>query len=481
MFQFKLPDLGEGIVEAEIIRWHVREGDVVGENQVLVELLTDKASIEIPSPAAGRIHALGKEEGEIVRVGAVLVEIDDDVGSAAGAAGPREDSAGPPSRADSKPPVTIPGEVARDTGASLQRQGTVRATAGARAATTPPPASTAATDSEEHARRAGPPRMPPRPGGGTASPPARPAERARAVPAVREFARSMGVDLAAVRGTGPGGRIMRRDVEAYLAERGRPLEPAESLFSAPLEAPEESPVTEDPEDWRREPLRGIRRATARKMRESKSKAAHYTYVEEVDMTEVETRRKALAESLDEEELSPLAFIADAVVRVLPGYPLLNASLDERRQEVILKGRIHLGVATATDAGLVVPVIRDAHLLDLRQRAEAIRSLAIAARDGTLRPEQLRGSTFTISSLGRLGGLLATPIINYPETAILGVHAIRVLPRYVGEEIRPRHLVNLSLSLDHRVVDGIDCAKMMQDVKEVLESAAFPCLDREELP
>jgi pyruvate dehydrogenase E2 component (dihydrolipoamide acetyltransferase) len=464
MFRFLLPDIGEGVVEAEVIEWRVREGERVEADQVLVELMTDKANIEIPSPVAGVVHRLGFAKGDIVPVGAVLIEIDDGAGAKASAPPPQLHAApsapvaakpappaqAPPAREASPPPVAPPRP---------------------RAVTTPP------RDSEPAA--AHPPALPPRPGlAHHRATHAAGAEAVRAVPAVRELAKRLGVDLARVAGTGPGGRVMRRDIE--LAASAPPSAPAPQqvapggLAGAALASGEESPQhgaaarAPDPPDWRRVPLRGLRRAIARHMREAKHHAAHFTYVEELDLTALFERGEALGQ-----KLSPLAFIARAVVRSLPAHPSLNASLDEARDELVFKEKLHLGIAVAAPDGLVVPVIRDAAALTTRDLAAATDALARRAREGKLTPDELRGGTFTITSLGKLGGIVSTPIVNYPEVAILGVNAIRKLPRFVGDQVVARRLMNLSISVDHRVADGAHAAQFVADVKTILEAADFP--------
>jgi len=439
MYRFELPDIGEGVVEAEVVAWKVREGDRVHEDQILVELLTDKAEIEIPSPRAGRVHRLHYQPGDVVPVGAVLLEIDD----GAGAAAP------PPGRAP-EPAAPGPEPVA------------ARETAG--------PA----------ARAAGhPPRMPerPRPQPELRATPRAPAprEEAQAVPAVRELAKRLGVDLGLVRGTGPRGRIMRRDVEAFPAAGsgaaadapGQAAGPAGARAPRTERAPE--PPSDEP-DWERQPLRGLRRAIARRMLQARRTAAHFTYVEEVDASGLLARSRAAG--LD---LSPLAFIAHAVVRALSRseHRVLNSSIDDAREEIVWKPTVHLGIATATEEGLLVPVIRDAARLSVRELAEAIALRARRAREGDLEPGELRGSTFTITSLGRLGGILSTPILNLPEVAILGVGRIRAVPALEAGELRERQVLNLSLSVDHRIADGLAAARFALDVKEILERADFP--------
>lgn len=429
MYQFKLADLGEGIAEVEVVEWLVREGDVVREDQPIVEVQTDKALLEITSPKAGRVHKLCWKSGDIIPVGQILLEIetDDAVAPALPAANAR---AGP---AVAIPPVREP---------------------------SPSPSPTRGDGKR-------PPSLPPRPQARPA--PASP-ERPKpvdAVPAVRELAKQLGIDIEQVPGTGPDGRVMRRDVEAFAeaTKKGGPVR------TAARPAPEE-PARRDEPDWTRQPLRGVRRLTAERMARSKAVIPHYTYVDEVDVTVLEDRRQALTGTFGQ-EISPLAFIAHAAVRVLPRFPQMNACLDEETGEMILKGRIHLGIAVATDDGLMVPVIRDAAGRDVLELTTMIRDLSDRARAKRLDPTELRGATFTITSLGKLGGLMATPIINYPASAILGVHAIRTLPRYVAGTLEPRKIVNLSVSLDHRIVDGSEGARFMQEVKGILEEAAFP--------
>jgi len=444
MFQFKLPDLGEGIAEAEVVQWLVREGDAVREDQPIAEVTTDKALLEISSPRAGRVHRLCGKEGDVIPVGQVLIEIDDGVA-------PGES----PTGSDAGPVETVPDERAE----GQKAEGAP--VAPAQMASAPSPSLSTPPSAPDRRRF---PRLPPRPQAHPTAAPLPSRRSADAVPAVRELAKQLGLDLSQVPGTGPEGRVMRRDVEAFYEQMQKGLPPA-----APA-SPEAQASPDDP-DWTRRPLRGIRRQIAERMVRAKALIPHYTYVEEIDVTALENRRRALAEG--QERISPLAFIAHATVRVLPRYPQMNACLDEQTGEVIYKGKVHLGIAVATEEGLLVPVIRDAAGRDVAELAAMIRDLADRAHSRKLDPSELRGSTFTITSLGRLGGILATPIINYPASAILGVHAIRALPRYVDGQVARREIVNLSISLDHRVVDGFEGARFIQDVKEILEQADFP--------
>jgi pyruvate dehydrogenase E2 component (dihydrolipoamide acetyltransferase) len=422
MYEFKVPDIGEGVVEAEVLEWRVAEGDFVQEEQVLVDLLTDKAEIEIPSPCAGRVHRLHAEVGDIVPVGAVLIEIDD---------GSEAASESPAVPAPSKAPLPAPAEGAVGPEPSGQ-----------------------------------PPAMPERPRSKQQASERRPGAIVHAVPAVRELARRLDVNLAEVRGTGPGGRIMRRDVEQFHSGRIAPGPEGEGVDA----------VFEDEPDWERRPLRGLRRAIARRMIQARRSAAHFTYVEEVDMTHLLECTSAAGLTI-----SPLAFISHAAIRALASYELLNASIDDSKEEIIVKRKVHLGIATATDQGLLVAVIREAARLSPSELAASIEELATRARRGRLTPAELRGSTFTITSLGKLGGIMSTPILNYPEVAILGVNAIREVPAFVDGELRPRRLMNLSISVDHRVADGIVAAQFVSDVREILERADFSGLSDEGKP
>ncbi len=402
-FEFKLPDIGEGVVEGEIISWLVKEGDVVREDQPLLEIMTDKATVEIPSPRAGVIVRRIGNEGDVVKVGATLVVIGDKDGA----------SAAPHSK---------------DTPAAQPKAELRTQPAGKPETASAPAASTAASgDGSSHKL---------------------------ATPATRRLAREMGVDLATVTGTGPEGRITREDLEAALGRSPK--------ISAPPAADE------------RIPLKGLRKRIAEKMVRSKQTAPHYTYVEEVDVTSlVQLRNEAEARAEEKRvKIKYLPFIIKAVVAGLKKYPLMNALLDEQRQEIVLRRQYHIGVAVATDQGLVVPVIKDADSKSIWDIAAEIQRLAEDARRGKSKLEDLQGSTFTITSLGPLGGILATPIINYPEVAILGVHKIRVLPQYIGEVLQPRHMMYISLSLDHRVVDGVIGAQFAAEVKRLLESPAL---------
>jgi len=401
-FEFRLPDIGEGMVEAEIVRWFVQEGDSIQEDQPMVELMTDKANVVIPSPRKGVVLKRFGREGEVVKVGSVLVVIGE------------------------------PGEVP------------VAAETGVEAAV---PASATREVSA------------PTPGVGPVVPPG----RVLATPATRRLARELGVDLRQVPPTGPHGRVTKEDVLRFAEAQRAPAAPAPP---PPVEAPV---VPVGPEE--RIPLRGLRRVIARRMVQSKRTAPHFTYVEEVDMTELVRWREQMKPIAEAQgvRLTYLPFIIKAVVIGLKRFPVINASLDEEKEEIVLKKYYHIGIAVQTDQGLTVPVIHDADKRSLLDLAREVERLSKAAREGRLALHEVRGSTFTITSLGKLGGLLATPIINYPEVAILGVHKIEPRPVVRNGEIVVRSMMNVSLSFDHRVVDGAVGAEFTQVVREHLEN------------
>lgn len=379
-FEVRLPDIGEGVAEGEIVRWLVKAGDAVREDQPLVEVMTDKASVEIPSPRTGTIASLHAEEGETVPVGTVIVTI------------------------------AVVGESAA----------TPAATSAAHAP------SHAATHAATHASAA--------PVAAAAM-----AGRVEATPAVRALARESGVALERVQGTGPGGRITAEDVRAAAAG---------AAAATPSAAANSGPET-------RVPLRGMRRRIAEHMRRSLSTAAQFTFVAECDFTGLVEHRRSMSARAEAAglKLTYLAYVFRALPGVLREFPLLNASLDDAASEVVLKGAYHLGLATNTDDGLTVPIIHDADKLGLFALAREIARLADGARTHKLELRELQGGTFTVTSTGTRGGLLATPILHHPQVAILGVHAITQKPAVVHGQIVARDMGNLSLSLDHRVVDG----------------------------
>ncbi len=421
-FEFRLPDIGEGIHEGEIVKWLVKEGDIVREDQPMVEVMTDKATVEIPAPRAGKILKLNAKEGETVKVGSVLVIIEE-----LGEAKPE-----PKREMVEAPPQREPEPVA----------------AAATAVAAPPPP----------------------------SPPAAPAQRVLATPATRKLARELGVDIAQIQGTGPGGRVTDEDVRRFAAAR---TAPQPSQPPPPSPAPTPSPaapsfvpgavITDRREE--RIPLRGIRKRIAEHMHQSKTTAAHFTYVDEVDMTEliqVREQMKPLAEQKGV-KLTYLPFIVKASVAALKEMPILNASIDEAKGEIVIKKYYNIGIATATEEGLIVPVIKDADRKSLLEIAMEIERLAKAAREGKIALSDLQGGTFTITSLGALGGLFATPIINYPEVAILGIHEIKKRPVVRDDQIVIRDIMYVSLSFDHRLIDGDVGARFCKKIISYLEN------------
>jgi len=409
-FEFRLPDIGEGMVEAEVVKWYVQEGDTIEEDQPMVELMTDKANVVIPSPRRGVVLKRFGREGEVVKVGSVLVVIGE------------------------------PGE-ALETAAAR-----VEATVSAPAAQVAPA---------------------PAPGGETLPPPG----RVLATPATRRLARELGVDLRQVPPTGPHGRVTKEDVIRFVEAQRAPTAPPTPAPTVPAEAPAVPEVGPPTGLEERIPLRGLRRVIARRMVQSKHTAAHFTYVEEVDMTELVRLREQMKPVAEAQgvRLTYLPFIIKAVIIGLKRFPIINASLDDEKEEIVLKKYYHIGIAVQTDQGLTVPVIHDADKRSLLDLAREVERLATAAREGRLALHEVRGSTFTITSLGKLGGLLATPIINYPEVAILGVHKIEPRPVVRDGEVVIRHMMNVSLSFDHRVVDGAVGAEFTQVVREHLEN------------
>jgi 2-oxoisovalerate dehydrogenase E2 component (dihydrolipoyl transacylase) len=391
----RMPDLGEGIAEVELVEWRVKPGDAVAEDQTLCDVMTDKAAVEIPSSVAGRVVELGGEVGQMMAVGSVLIRIDD-----------QNEVQAPAPRAPAAPAV----------------------------ATTPLPIAAPAAP------------VPPRP--------APPHTRALAAPAVRQRAQALGIDLAGVRGSGPDSRVVHADLDAL--QRG-PVAPA----TAPSEGTREVKLI------------GLRRAIAQKMQESKRHIPHYTYVEEVDMTETVALRDQLnrQHGAARGELSPLAFVVRAVIRAVVAFPQVNARFDDDAGVLTLYDAVHLGVATQTDGGLMVPVLRQAQTLDLWACSAAITRLAAAARAGKATREELTGSTITVTSLGKLGGIVSTPVINRPEVAIVGVNRIVARPVVHEGAVQVRQMMNLSSSYDHRVVDGAVAAAYIQQVRALLEHPA----------
>jgi pyruvate dehydrogenase E2 component (dihydrolipoamide acetyltransferase) len=436
-FEFKLPDIGEGVTEGEIVSWLVAVGDVVAEDQEMVEVMTDKATVTIGAPKAGRIAEVKAAVGDVVAVGSTVVVLELDVAAAA---------------------------------------------AGGAAAKSTEPAKSAASAVEAVASAVGDLKedLPGTPGRAAAQPESAPvggSGPALAAPATRKLARELGVDLGAVAGSGSAGRITREDVEAH-ARRGAAVAPpsvpaALSALPTPASpAPAPMPVSPPvaaPAD-RRIPIRGMRKRIAENMARSKRTAAHFAYADEVScdaLIALRERTRAHAEAQGV-KLTYLPFIVKATVAALRKHPALNSWVDDANGEIIEKANCDIGIATATEAGLVVPVLRNADRLSILQIAREIGRMAAEAKDGKVSPKDLGGSTFTVTSLGRLGGLFSTPVVNYPEVGIMGVHEMKRRPIVVGDEIRIGHVMLLALSFDHRIIDGHVGAAFAQEVKALLE-------------
>jgi len=412
-YVFKLPDLGEGTVEAEIVGWRVKPGDVVAEDDVVVEVMTEKAAVEVPAPVSGRVVSTTGAPGDMVPVGAELIVLETEVASAGAAAAVA--SAGT---------VVAPARVGGGAG-----------NGGA--------APNAATTAVRTARVA-------------------------TSPAIRRRAHEAGIDLRQVAGTGPNGRIVPKDLESYVARRVQPT----PLRSAPKAVPAARPAAPAAPTEEIKVI-GLRRLIAQRMSEAKRTIPHFAYVEELDITELESLRRHLNGRLPagSPPLTYLPFLALGLIRVLREFPQCNAHYDAERGVIVRYSAVHLGIATQTPEGLKVPVVHDAQALSLWELAAAMRRVSEAARTNKAKREELTGSTITITSLGKLGGIASTPIINAPEVAIIGVNRAIERPLVIEAAIAIRLTMNLSSSFDHRFVDGYDAASMIQALKECLEHPA----------
>jgi 2-oxoisovalerate dehydrogenase E2 component (dihydrolipoyl transacylase) len=404
----KIPDIGEGIAEVELVAWHVKPGDNVVEDQGLADVMTDKATVEIPSPVAGKVVALGGEIGSLRAVGSELIRIEVE-GSAAAE--------------ESIPPAVAPSP-------SGGGQGWAHA-----AKVSPSQPST---------------------------------ERGRsgipiASPSVRRHAWELGIDLKSVRPTGTAGRIRHADLEAFAASGAASMRPAAALAA----------LGQHREDQENIPVIGLRRKIAQRMQEAKRHIPHFAYVEEVDVTELEALRARLngKQNAGRPRLTLLPFLMRAVASAVRDFPQLNAHFDDTAGVLTRYGAVHIGIATQTSSGLMVPVVRQAQALDLWASASEVARVAEAARKGRATRDELTGSTITISSLGALGGIVSTPIINAPEVAIIGVNRIALRPMMLGGAVVPRQMMNLSSSFDHRVVDGQLAAEFVQALRGLLECPA----------
>jgi 2-oxoisovalerate dehydrogenase E2 component (dihydrolipoyl transacylase) len=437
----RMPDIGEGIAEVEIVEWHVKVGDSVAEDQTLCDVMTDKAAVEVPSPVAGRVIELGGEVGQVMAVGSVLIRIDSSGTGAEGMSDAAPASAAAPApaaAAASKPLPTPAASPPPSPDVPTPPKPTAKATPATADRATPPPAA--------HPPSAAPP-IPP---------------RALAAPAVRERARALGLDLSHLKGSGPDGRVMHADLDAAAA---RSTEDTRSTTQTPASASHDG--------TREVKLVGLRRAIAQKMLQSKRSIPHFTYVEEVDVTEMVALREELnlQYAVSRGELSPLALAIRAIVRAVVDFPQINGRFDDEAGVLTLYKAVHLGVATQTDGGLMVPVVRQAQALDLWDCSEAIAQLAAKARAGKATRDELSGSTLTVTSLGKLGGIVTTPVINHPEVAIVGINRIVARPMVRDGTVQVRQMMNLSSSFDHRVVDGAVAAGYIQRVRQLLETPA----------
>jgi 2-oxoisovalerate dehydrogenase E2 component (dihydrolipoyl transacylase) len=400
-FTFKLPDLGEGTVEAEIAEWMVKVGDDVAEEDPICAMLTDKAAVELTAPVSGKVMSVAGDEGDMVNVGSPLI-----VFATSGAVAAETEN-GPPATPSEQSPA-------------------------APEAQTPAAAVTSG--------------------------------KVTTSPSIRAHAREAGVDLAQVPGSGPRGRILKKDLDTFLAAGGPEPGPV-AATRAPLQS--RTGTTEIK-------VIGLRRKIAERLAQSASEIPHFTYVEEVDVTALESLREHLNSKKlpGESKLTPLAFLGIALVRVLQDFPQCNAHYDTDRNVIVRHAAVHLGIATQTDDGLKVPVARHSEARSLEDLAAEIRRISAAARDNTATRDELTGSTITITSLGKMGGIVSTPIINQPEVGIIGVNKAVDRPLVHNGQVVVRRIMNLSSSFDHRFVDGYDAAAMIQALKELLEQPAL---------
>lgn len=419
IYEFKFADIGEGVHEGEIIQWHVKPGDMVKEEQVLLEVHTEKVNTEITSPVAGKVVELLKNEGDIIKVGETLVKIE---------LAEKDESVSKVKEGRK--------EEAKEKDDSLFTP-SIKITK---------PKSQTVTSTEKRTK-------------------------VLAAPAVRRKARELGIDLSLVPGTGPAGRITNTDLEQYIAGKTKAKERA-VVITEGVEKREE-----------RMPLRGTRRTIAHAMRQSKDRAAHYTYFEEVDMTELDKLRN-MAKKLGEKKgvkVTYLALILKALIPVLKEFPLMNSSLDDEKEEIVIKHYYNIGVAVDTEEGLVVPVVKNVDKKSVWEIAQEISELATKAREGKLTLEDVTGGTFSVTSVGNIGGVMATPIIKWPEVAILGLTRAKLRPVVIEKDGKPeigiRKMMFLSLTLDHRVVDGAVGARFTRRLIEYLENPALLALEQ----
>ncbi|WP_442108984.1 dihydrolipoamide acetyltransferase family protein [Pseudomonas sp. NUPR-001] len=415
----KMPDIGEGIAQVELVEWFVKVGDTVTEDQVVADVMTDKATVEIPSPVSGKVLALGGQPGEVMAVGSELIRIE-------------VEGAGNLQESPSKPAeLTTPAPAVAPVGAGLPREEASKPVTPT--PTTHQPAAIVPRDANE---------------------------RPLASPAVRKRALDAGIELRYVHGSGPAGRILHEDLDAFLTQ------PTRATSGAPTGYSKRS-------DSEQIPVIGLRRKIAQRMQDAKRRVAHFSYVEEIDVTAVEELRQHLNKKWGDSrgKLTLLPFLVRAMVLALREFPQINATYDDEAQVITRHGAVHVGIATQGDNGLMVPVLRHAEAGSLWSNAGEIVRLANAARGNKASREELSGSTITLTSLGALGGIVSTPVVNTPEVAIVGVNRMVERPMVINGQIVIRKMMNLSSSFDHRVVDGMDAALFIQAIRGLLEQPA----------
>ncbi|WEL54210.1 dihydrolipoamide acetyltransferase family protein [Pseudomonas kermanshahensis] len=417
----KMPDIGEGIAQVELVEWFVKVGDVIAEDQVVADVMTDKATVEIPSPVSGKVLALGGQPGEVMAVGSELIRIEVE-GSGNHVDAPQ----GKPAEAKPVEPVAAP----------------VDNTPPARAAAAAPACQAAAT--------------------ATAAPivPRQAGDKPLASPAVRKRALDAGIELRYVHGSGPAGRILHEDLDAFMSKPQTAAGQAPSGYAKRTDSEQVQVI-------------GLRRKIAQRMQDAKRRVAHFSYVEEIDVTALEALRQQLNQKHGDSrgKLTLLPFLVRALVVALRDFPQINATYDDEAQIITRHGAVHVGIATQGDNGLMVPVLRHAEAGSLWGNASEIGRLATAARSNKASREELSGSTITLTSLGALGGIVSTPVVNTPEVAIVGVNRMVERPMVIDGQIVIRKMMNLSSSFDHRVVDGMDAALFIQAVRGLLEQPA----------
>jgi len=503
IYVIRMPDIGEGIAEVELVAWHVQPGDTVAEDQPIADVMTDKATVEIPAHVPGKVLTLGGAVGQVLAVGAELVRLEVEgagnwkenqapAGASPGHAATEngaKDAPGPAGQGEGAAPAQPAGKAG---GSSLplppgegrgEGRPAMDGTANQATVASPHPHPLPGGEGVRQGAPTGEagggfkPNLPlahtthrhpatdtiaRQPASARSQAAARaPSERPLASPAVRRAAQDRGIDLRYVHGSGPAGRISHEDLDAWAASAGQPAAQGRSQY---VERHGEQPI----------PVIGLRRRIAQKMQEAKRRIPHFSYVEEIDVTELEALRQRLNQlhGATRGKLTLLPFLARAMVLALRDFPQINARYDDDAGVVTRYEAVHLGVATQTDAGLMVPVLHHAESLDLWQCAASIARVAEGARSGRAARDELSGSTITLTSLGALGGIASTPVINHPEVAIVGVNRMVERPMFQGGHVVARQLMNLSSSFDHRVVDGMDAARFIQAVRALLETPAL---------